>query len=493
MNFKIEAKVGVDNSGTINYIEVYNTSNNNTYCYDCSLNKNMNSADDFSFTMLRQSPGYNSFYVLGTAIKVSINIGTTTWYPIFLGRIVSIKTNFVGQKTVSCEGALAWFGDIIIRPHLWYEARSVTIKDETKPGGTTTITKYFQRNVMASEMMTYIDGVYTSRRSTERKVSFGSVSGNLIFAHDYDEETEEPKFFFDGVTDYNSALEWVSKIAALDSSCMYYAVPANDGWEAVINFVSALDTGTGYHMQYGVNLLDNQNDLDGSGFYTSVIGLGKDKIRINDWYYPNPHNPSQKEIGGEYDHKDNAGTGLYGVIERVETFDGKAGVELGNAASEYAQFGCGNAEGLNVSGIDPLFYDNARPLELGDPVTLTYPVYTGNGSWSTSTAQCMVTSIHMDIDRPGECSYTFFPTGTAFRKTTAKTLSQMIADSSNVGLTQAEYMSQQQAISYRVAGDDTVFAEYTDGREDMYQLVEDESVEGGYRYQKLVGGMIVGE
>jgi hypothetical protein len=69
----------------------------------------------------------------------------------------------------------------------------------------------------------------------------------------------------------------------------------------------------------------------------------------------------------------------------------------------------------------------------------------------------------------------------------------MIADSSNVGLTQAEYMSQQQAISYRVAGDDTVFAEYTDGREDMYQLVEDESVEGGYRYQKLVGGMIVGE
>ena len=184
---------------------------------------------------------------------------------------------------------------------------------------------------------------------------------------------------------------------------------------------------------------------------------------------------------------------MYGVIERVETFDGKAGVELGEAASEYVQFGCGNAEGLNVSGIDPLFYDNARPLELGDPVTLTYPVYTGNGSWSTSTAGCMVTSVHMDLDRPGECSYTFFPTGTAFRKTTAKSLSQMIADSSNVGLTQAEYMSQQQAISYRVAGDDTVFAEYTDGREDMYQLVEDSSVEGGYRYQKLVGGMIVGE
>lgn len=487
MHFKIDAKVGADSSGQINYIEICNTKNSNLYTYNVSVDKNVNNSDNASFTMLKQCPGYNQLYVLGTAIKISVeNPQGTAWLPVFLGRVISINTDFMFQQTVNCEGALSWLGDIIVRPKLWYIGKSVWVEDATKPGGGMTVTQYVQRNVLPSEMMTYVDSSYSARRSSERKVylSMSGVSPALTFASDG--TPEYPHYMFEGVTDYKSALDWVKNFADLDNSAMYYAVPANNGWEAAVIFISSQDTyGTSGlpTISYANNLLDLQQDQDGSNMFTSVIALGKDKLRLNDWYIPDPSNPSQREQGYELDHVDNAAVGFYGNIERVENFDNKAGVELYSAASEYvnAAFWNYNATGFNVDAIDPLF-QNGMMLTLGDHVKLTDIVHFGQ---ARETMECIVTSVRIELDRPGSCSYTFFPCGTTFKKSTAKPLSMLLAENSAKVLSKAEYMKEQQAESYNVLGDNTVLANYADGRSDMYQLVDDG--EGNYYYQKLVG------
>lgn len=488
MHFKIDAKIGADSSGQVDYIEICNTKNSNLYAYDISIDKSVNEADNASFTMLKQCPGYNQLYVLGTAIKISVeNHQGTAWLTVFLGRVISISTDFVFRQTVNCEGALSWLGDIIVRPKLWYIAKSIEIEDSSKPGGKTTITQYVQRNVLPSEMMTYVDSCYSARRSSERKVylSMAGVSPSLIFASDG--TPEHPHYLFSGVTDYRSVLDWVRSFSDLDSSAMYYAVAANNGWEAAVQFISATDTyGTSGLpvISYANNLTDLQQDQDGSSLFTSVIALGKDRLRLNDWYIPDPSNPSRREQGYELDHVDNGASVLYGNIERVENFDNKAGVELYNAAYEYAYATLwnNNATGFHVDAIDPVF-QNGRMLSLGDHVNLTDVVHFGQ---ARESIECIVTSVNIELDRPGSCSYTFFPCGTAFKKTTAKRLSMMIADNSAVVLSKSEYMEEQQAESYNVLGDNTVLANYADGRSDLYQLIMNED-DGKYYYQKLVG------
>lgn len=487
MHYKIDAKIGADSSGQINYIEICNTKNSNLYAYNISVDKSVNNSDSASFTMLKQCPGYNQLYVLGTAIKISVeNPQGTAWLPIFLGRVVSINTDFMFQQSINCEGALSWLGDIIVRPKLWYIGKSVWVEDATKPGGGMTVTQYVQRNVLPSEMMTYVDSSYSARRSSERKVylSMTGISENLIFADDG--TPEYPHYMFEGVTDYKSALDWVRNFADLDSSAMYYAVPANNGWEAAVIFISSKDTyGTSGlpTISYANNLLDLQQDQDGSSLFTSVIALGKDRLRLNDWYIPDPNDPSRREQGYELDHVDNGAGTLYGNIEKVENFDNKAGVELFNAAYEYVYTSLwnNNVNGFQVDAIDPVF-QNGIMLSLGDHVKLTDVVHFGQ---ARETIECIITAVRIELDRPGGCTYTFFPCGTTYRKTTAKPLSMMLAENSAKVLSKAEYMKEQQAESYNVLGDNTVLANYADGRSDMYQLVDDG--EGNYYYQKLVG------
>ena len=84
------------------------------------LSKEINTAGKLEFTMLPNHPKINSLVEYRTSVEVYINERCE-----FNGRVSSISEDFYGQKTVECEGALAFFIDTIV-PKL----KSVNARDK---------------------------------------------------------------------------------------------------------------------------------------------------------------------------------------------------------------------------------------------------------------------------------------------------------------------------------------------------------------------------
>lgn len=75
-----------------------------------SLNKSLNEADSFAFTILPTHPLYNSLVKLTTLIRVY-------WDSVlfFDGRVASWTTDMYGQRQVSCESAISYLIDSVAR------------------------------------------------------------------------------------------------------------------------------------------------------------------------------------------------------------------------------------------------------------------------------------------------------------------------------------------------------------------------------------------
>lgn len=131
MIYKVIVSTGKYGNGTTS---IYNPSKENMLLLNPRLSLNLNEPGTFEFTIPPTNRGYNAVHVRTSTIDVVEN-GKIIW----TGRPVSVEYDFYNNKTFRCEGALAYFKDIVM---------------EEKEYKKTTITKFFK-----SIISRYNDGV----------------------------------------------------------------------------------------------------------------------------------------------------------------------------------------------------------------------------------------------------------------------------------------------------------------------------------------------
>ena len=233
-----------------------------------SVNIELNTAGTLSFSLPPFHKKYDAPKLMMSDVEVYEH-DDLIWY----GRIVEIDTSFNKNKTINCEGALAYFNDTIQRP---YEYSS----------DTTTVHSFFNsvinnHNSQVSQHRQFTVGNITvPDRSIYRKVSYEKT---LDVINEQCLETEGGYLFFrkeDGV----NYIDWLA-------SMPYYASQP---------------------IQFGLNLTDLTTSMDGTAICTSVIPLGMD----SDNNYVDI-----TSVNGGLDYIDSEAVDTCGRIVQVVTFD----------------------------------------------------------------------------------------------------------------------------------------------------------------------------
>ena len=153
MIYKVIVSTGKYGNGTTS---IYDPSKENKQLLNPRLSLNLNEPGTFEFTIPPTNKGYNAVHVRTSTIDVVEN-GKIIW----TGRPTSLEYDFYNNKTFRCEGALAYFKDIVM---------------EEKEYKKTTIANFFK-----SIISRYNDGVMATTNDDipfdyARTFSAGSVT-----------------------------------------------------------------------------------------------------------------------------------------------------------------------------------------------------------------------------------------------------------------------------------------------------------------------------
>lgn len=223
-----------------------------------TVTNEVDKAGDASFTVAKTHPLYNSFRKIAARIEVRRN-GKIIWY----GRVYSIRRDFNMNKTITCEGALAFLEDICLMPFHYYEMQMIDgeMKKVLKKK-----TKY--------DYLTDIMGVYNSRCAAERKMSFSSnIIGELFM---YNE--------IDGTSSYNTILSEIQDKIIEDYDYALIATYSDDeetgGVISCVN-ISRLPLYSGTQtIEFGKNLIDLEEFVNASDVYNCVVPVGSGNLSI---------------------------------------------------------------------------------------------------------------------------------------------------------------------------------------------------------------------
>lgn len=81
-------------------------------CYNATLQHELNAAGSLEFTMPYNHPMYDNYVKLATTVTLKLN-GELIWK----GRVLNDEKDIYLNKTVFCEGELAFLNDIVARPY----------------------------------------------------------------------------------------------------------------------------------------------------------------------------------------------------------------------------------------------------------------------------------------------------------------------------------------------------------------------------------------
>ena len=230
----------------------------------------LNSAGSFDCTIPPNHDYYSLMKLLTSDVEVYEDDDL-----IFYGRPIEITTDFYNQKTVHCEGALAFFNDSILRPA---EYENVSIKD----------------------IFRYIVQSHNSQVPANRQFTIGriEVADKLVYR----------KF------DYETCKDGLAKFC-LDTTGGYLITRRVNG-ENYIDWIRDLDSNpSDQPVQYALNITDISQKLDGADIKTGIIPLGpEDELGVK----LNIQNCS-RAAGADRILSEAAST--YGAILQVVDFD----------------------------------------------------------------------------------------------------------------------------------------------------------------------------
>ncbi len=311
---------------------------------DPKLTLEVNRAGSFEFTLPKSSVMYDEVHLLKSTIDVRMGN-----YVIWRGRPLKPQRDMLNNKKWICEGFLAWLSDRQLLP---YKYTNIEIAD------------------LCKEFLTR----YNSRATDDRKIiyKYTDFSGKV---------TIEQENNSDAWTEFNNVL--LNGLGA-------FAVPYLTKSETGVQLLSSYARTSSQVIQFGTNLVDYEDYIDGSQIFTAVRPFGKevDGERIG------LTNPSFVINQSAIDR--------YGRIEKTVFFDEITDVaKLRTEATKYLNEGIQEAMTITLKAVDlHLLNVNIARIRLGDMVRV---VSVPHGI----DAYFLCTKIVYDLAHPKNNIYTF--------------------------------------------------------------------------------------
>lgn len=212
-----------------------------------------NTVGGASFTIYSSHPYYDAIRHKKSVIEFSDEYGV-----FFRGRTTEDTVDFNNGKAIDIEGAMAFFNDSIVRPFAFPDD---FLEDADY------IAAAESGNVIAFFLQWLIDN-HNSQTSEFQHMKLGNVT-----------VSDSNNYLSRSNTGYASTWETL-KSKLFESSlggylCIRYEADGN-----YIDYLSEFTETNPQKIVFGENLLDLKSETDGTGIYTAIIPLGKDKLTI---------------------------------------------------------------------------------------------------------------------------------------------------------------------------------------------------------------------
>lgn len=210
-----------------NGVDIYGATPETTLL-DPKLETELNSAGSFEFKL---PPGHAS-YDVPTLLTSDVEVyedDDLIWF----GRPIEIVKNWNNEKSVSCEGALAFFNDTIQRPHTW---DAVNVHD----------------------FFAHVISQHNAQVDTNRQFTVGSITviNKIVYRS----------------LNYDTTFD-VLQSMCLDAEGGYLFVRRENGVN-YIDWLAEMPYAATQPVQFAVNMLDISQTFNGEDICTAVIPLG---------------------------------------------------------------------------------------------------------------------------------------------------------------------------------------------------------------------------
>jgi hypothetical protein len=380
--YQIEADFSSPNAQSATWVTVYDPEHmdpDGDCAYGIDLEMQLGAAGSLSFTIPRTHSEFGSFVVLGTTVRVTAD-SAVIWF----GRVLSIKTDFYRNRTIICEGALAYLNDILIRPFRYFH-------EEADGGAWTGKTVHVDDPQPGYVLLADVIDKYNLYASGKRKAFLSGYDSDLPCMGD--------DMLYTGVDDYTSAMSVISNILSNDSTAVINWSAGNSGLVLeIVDIKNGSFPSGGGSIVLAQNLTDYALSLDGADIYTQLIPLDKDKNKVDAAY-------GDESIPSDCVYGTSPTRNIYGNIERVYSYAAEATsgelYDIGTAVMDAANAANGSEPAvIEVGAVDMALVEGGGMIKVGATYTITSEFHGLSSAY-------LCTGLKVRLDEPGAASYTF--------------------------------------------------------------------------------------
>ena len=343
------------------------------------LKKEVNKADSLEFMILPMHTAYDSFEKKKTFVFL-----TRDGKCIFRGRVSDIKTDIYKQRTITCEGDLAFLADSVQSPN---KKTSTSSAGSTKKKKRTTVyippsgSSGSSKDKVKMSVETYFRSLIAEHNVQVSGYSKGFTVGQVTVSDASDVETFERTSFQD-----------TSSIISSDLLSVYGGVLRTryENDTAYIDWLDDYTDTTSQNIRFGVNLIDIDQEPPTDENWSVLLASGDENITI-----------ASANDGDKFLVDDNA-VEKYGYIVHHHQFNNaKTASALLKKARRYLRTHAKIfPDNLIIKAIDlQLIGESDDPLELGEKIKVVSSPHGIN-----KTMACI--ALEMDIFNPENNSYT---------------------------------------------------------------------------------------
>lgn len=396
--------------------------------FNTKLELELNKTGSFSFTIYPDHPFYNALRKLRSIITVYQDDNI-----IFRGRILNEENGFYNEKTVVCEGELAFLLDSIQRPY-----------DFLSGDNHTTVSELFS--------------FYIARHNEQVDVDKKFTVGNVTVVDDNDYIVRSDSTYLNTWDSINKKL--------IESFGGYLNVRHEDGVNYIDYLADFTRTGT-QHVEFGKNLIDIDRKINGEDVATVIVPLGAHIEKNGEQL---PERVTIKTVNGGKDYIiDEAAAAVYGKISKTVTWDDVTiPRNLLNKAQKYLKDAINliltiELTAFDLSGIDA----DIEAFSLGMYVPVNTEIHGLNDSF-------LVKKMSIDLLNPQNnkliigTTYKTFTEQNISSQTEIKTIVKNVSDVKKDGVKNAIIISEVQQALEQFSG--TTISTFADVEAALYDL-----------------------
>lgn len=352
---------------------------------DLSINGKVNAQGSCDFTIAPSHPLYDKLKIRDLSEPVRIYEDSTC---LFDGYVYQVEDQFDKSRNVSCNGALSYLGDSIVRPY-------ATVKsDDDQPG------MLYSGSSAGGLFSWYIDQ-HNQHTDSVKHFIVGKNEGSQLDSND--------KIYRSNVNYPTTSSEIEDKL--LNTLGGYIFTRYENDTRYIDYFADCIDVNAQV-IDFGVNITDYTKSDTAESMYTVLIPQGatpESKDDSNKKQYPidiKSIPDGQTSISGIYksgDHiYDKEAVDKYGMIEKFETFSDIYDPEnLLKAAALSLKTQSTPVTKIEVKAVDlSLYMDNYKPLVPGQLVRIRSIPH-------NIDTYMLLSEMAIDIDDPSNTTYTF--------------------------------------------------------------------------------------